>query len=78
MIDVAKLKTLKEETHRELEYLREKALKPSMLLKSDEIVTVFGMVHCLTSLEAVMDIVLEQIEKVGGQIVFIEEEISRD
>ena len=78
MIDVAKLKTLKEETHRELEYLREKALKPSMLLKSDEIVTVFGMVHCLTSLEAVIDIVLEQIEKVGGQIVFIEEEISRD
>ena len=36
------------------------------------------MVHCLTSLEAVMDIVLEQIEKVGGQIVFVEEEISRD
>ena len=50
----------------------------AILLKSDDAVVVLGMVYCLTSLEAVMDIALEQIEKVGGQIVFIGEENKRD
>ena len=76
MINVEKLKAMKEETHRELENLREKTLNLSMLLKSDEIVAVLGMVHCLANLEATIDLVLGQIEKVGGQIVFIGEENS--
>ena len=78
MINVEKLKAMKEETHKERENLREKTLNLSMLLKSDEIVAVLSMVHCLTSLEAAIDLVLDQIEKVGGQIVFIGEENSRD
>ena len=78
MINVEKLKAMKEETHKELENLREKTLNLSMLLKSDEIVAVLGMVHCLANFEASITILLDQIEKVGGQLVFIGEENSHD
>ena len=78
MINVKKLKAMKEETHKELENLREKTLELSMLLKSDEIIAVLSMSHCLANLEAAIDILLDQIEKVGGQIVFIREQNSHD
>lgn len=74
MINVEKLKAMKEETHKELENLREKTWDVAMLLKSDEIVAVLSMVHCLANLEAAIDLLLDQIDKVGGQIVFVGEE----
>ena len=76
MINVEKLKAMKEETHRELENLRENSVNLAMLLKSDDAVVVLGMVYCLANVEAAIDLVLDQIEKVGGQIVFIGEENS--
>ena len=76
MINVEKLKAMKEETHRELENLREKSVNLAMLLKSDEIVAVLSMVHCLANLEAAITLLMDHIEKVGGHIVFVGEENS--
>ena len=78
MINVEKLKAMKEETHKELENLREKTLNFPMLLKSDELIAVLEMIYCLGNFEATINLLLEQIEKVGGQIVFIGEENSHD
>ena len=78
MINVEKLKAMKEETHKELEKLREKTWDVAMLLKSDEIAAVLEMIYCLGNFEASINLLLDQIEKVGGQIVFIEEENSHD
>ena len=76
MINVEKLKAMKEETHRELENLREKATKVSLLLKPDELIAVLEMIYCLGNFEATINLLLDQIEKVGGQIVFVGEENS--
>jgi len=77
MIDIEKLKAIKEEVHRERETLQENNGK-LVLRKTDEILAVLSMVHCLANLEASIDLLLGQIEKVGGQIVFVGEEIHHD